>query len=236
MDRGILKRVDHVLRGGVIDRKGARALVDCCASVREAREPTVLIVRNEPSRDFCSGADFDPLDVQPDPAAALAAVRGPVLCVIVGECSGVGLEIALAADLRLCDESARFAIGDVREGRLPAWGGTQRLPRAVGASRANSMLLLGTELNAATALEWGIVHAVEPDVDAAAERWLEALANAGPLALELAKEAIHRGSELPLADGLQLEGDLNHLLASTKDRAEGLTAFFEKRPANFVGR
>ena len=204
--------------------------------MREAREPAVLVLRNEPGSDFCSGIGFDPLELQPDPASALAAVRSPVVCAISGVCAGAGLEIALACDVRLCDWSARFAMRDALEGRLPAWGGTQRLPRAVGASRASSMLLLGTELDAATALEWGLAHAVEDDLDEAVDRWLDELAGAGPLALEFAKEAVHRGSELPLADGLRLEGDLNHQLAATEDRAEGLAAFFDKRPPDFSGR
>ncbi len=204
--------------------------------MREAREPAVLVLRNEPGSDFCSGIGFDPLELQPDPASALAAVRSPVVCAISGECTGAGLEIALACDVRLCDGSARFAMREALEGRLPAWGGTQRLPRAIGASRASSLLLLGTDVEAATALEWGLVHAVADDLDEAVDRWLDELAGAGPLALEFAKEAVHRGSELPLADGLRLEGDLNHQLAATEDRAEGLAAFFDKRPPDFSGR
>ena len=196
----------------------------------------MLVVRNEPGTDFCSGISFDPLELQPDPASALAAVRGPVICAVGGECSGPGLEIALACDVRLCEAGARFALSDPLEGRLPSWGGTQRLPRVVGASRASAMLLLGTTLDAPTALEWGLVHAVPEDLDADIDQWLDDLSGAGPLALEFAKEAVHRGSELPLADGLRLEGDLNHQLAATEDRAEGLAAFFDKRPPDFAGR
>lgn len=219
-----------------MDRAAARALVELCVDVREAREPAIVVLRNAPGTDFCSGIGFGPLELQPDPASAVAAIRGPVVCAISGVCAGAGLEIALACDVRLCDSNTRFAMRDALEGRLPAWGGTQRLPRAVGASRANSMLLLGTEVDAATALEWGLTHAVEADLDEAVDRWLDDLTSAGPLALEFAKEAVHRGSELPLADGLRLEGDLNHQLAATDDRAEGLAAFFDKRPPDFAGR
>ena len=162
-----------------MDRAAARALVELCVDVREAREPAVVVLRNAPGTDFCSGVGFDPLALQPDPASALATVRGPVICAVSGECSGPGLEIALACDIRLCDASARFAMRDALEGRLPAWGGTQRLPRAVGASRANAMLLLGAEADAATALEWGLTHAVEADLDEAIDRWSGDLAAAG---------------------------------------------------------
>ncbi len=98
------------------------------------------------------------------------------------------------------------------------------------------MLLLGTEIDAATARTWGLVHEIADDADGALSRVVESLLACGPLALELAKEAIHRGSELPLRDGLRLEGDLNHQLAATEDRAEGLAAFFAKRPPDFSGR
>ncbi|WP_428122028.1 enoyl-CoA hydratase/isomerase family protein [Candidatus Poriferisodalis sp.] len=185
------------MAGGELDPAAARALVRLCASVREAREPAVLVVRNEPGTDFCSGISFEPFDVQPDPASALAAVRGPVMGVISGECSGAGLEIALACDVRLCDAGASFALRDPLDGRLPSWGGTQRLPRVVGASRASAMLLLGKSLDARAALEWGLVHAVPEDLDGAVDQWLDELSGAGPLALEFAKEAVHRGSELP---------------------------------------
>jgi enoyl-CoA hydratase/carnithine racemase len=98
------------------------------------------------------------------------------------------------------------------------------------------MLLLGTEIDAATSRAWGLVHEIAHDVDRDLSRVVESLLACGPLALELAKEAIHRGSELPLRDGLRLEGDLNHQLAATEDRAEGLAAFFAKRPPDFSGR
>ena len=98
------------------------------------------------------------------------------------------------------------------------------------------MLLLGTEIAAATSRAWGLVHEVADDVDGALKGVVESLLASGPLALELAKEAIHRGSEMPLRDGLRLEGDLNHQLAATEDRAEGLAAFFAKRPPDFSGR
>lgn len=231
-----MNRIEHVLAGGELDRAGARALSEVCSAARESREPSAVILRNEPGTDFCTGIDFGPADVQPDPASALATVRGPVICAIGGECSSAGLEIALACDIRICDASARFAMGGAQDAQLPSWGGTQRLPRAVGASRASAMLLLGTAIDAATALAWGLVHAVEEDLDVAVARLADELSGAGPLALEFAKEAVHRGAEMGLADGLRLEGDLNHQLAATEDRAEGLAAFFDKRPPDFAGR
>ena len=98
------------------------------------------------------------------------------------------------------------------------------------------MLMLGEAIDAATAETWGVVHAVVEDLPGAVAEFVDQLLGTGPLALEFAKEAVHRGSELPLRDGLRLEGDLNHQLAATEDRAEGLAAFFDKRPPDFAGR
>jgi enoyl-CoA hydratase/carnithine racemase len=162
-----------------------------------------------------------------------------VVAAIRGRCLSVGLELALAADVRLADPSGRFGLPDVVEaGRLPCWGGTQRLPRAVGVARATALVLLGEILTANEARRAGLLAGVAAagDLDEAVDATVEQLLGVGPLALELAKEAVHRGAELPLRDGLRLEGDLNHLLQATDDRAEGLAAFFAKRPPDFAGR
>ena len=224
------------ISGGELSASQARSISDDCVRTRESRAPAVVVLRNAAGTHFCTGLGFDPTEITPDPAAAIAAVRGPTICVISGECTSVGLEIALACDLRLCDSSARFSLRDAVAGRLPMWGGTQRLPRAIGAGRANALLLLGTEISAQTALEWGLVHELADDLDDAVERLLAQLAEAAPLALEFAKEAVARGTEQSLAEGLRLEGDLNHQLAATQDRSEGLAAFFDKRPPDFAGR
>ena len=149
--------------------------------------------------------------------------------------ASVGLELALAADLRVADGTTRCSFPDVRAGRLPCWGGTQRLPRAAGRSTAARLLLAGDVLDAGEALACGLVHTVADDAGAAADELAERLAALAPLALAAAKEAIVRGSELPMRQALELEGDLNHLLQTTADRAEGLAAFFAKRTPDFGG-
>jgi len=188
--------------------------------------------------DFCTGPadDLDRLAVIPDPASALARLRPPVVVSVRGACRSVGLEIVLAADICVADRGSTFAMPDLAAGMLPCWGGTQRLARAVRPSVATAMLLLGDDVDARRAAELGLVHEVAEDPDAAVDEIAATLLARGPLALEFAKEAVHRGAELPLRDGLRLEGDLNHLLASTDDRTEGLAAFFEKRPPDFAGR
>lgn len=210
------------------------------ADLREDRAARVvtLAAREAP---FCAGPapDLDPLAFDPDPAAAWAALRPPVVAVVAGECLSVGLEVVLAADVRICGPDAVFAVPDLAAGRLPCWGGTQRLARAVRPAEASAMLLLGRAVAADRAAALGLVHAVADApaaLEALADELVSTLLQRGPLALELAKEAVHRGAELPLRDGLRLEGDLNHQLAATADRAEGLAAFFDKRPPDFAGR
>lgn len=227
---------DIRLPPGPLTRRAADELVAACDDLAEQRSVRVVLLGGS-GPDFCPGPadDLDPLDAQPGPAAALARLRPPVVAALRGACTSVGLELALACDIRLAAPDARFRL-DLTSGRLPCWGGTQRLPRAVGHARAAAMLLLGVELTAAEALGAGLVAEVADDLDAAAEAAVGTLVGLGPLALELAKEAVHRGAELPLRDGLRLEGDLNHLLQSSGDRAEGLAAFFAKRPPDFAGR
>ncbi|MEM7272336.1 MAG: enoyl-CoA hydratase/isomerase family protein [Actinomycetota bacterium] len=222
--------------GGPLTARTARELADAAASIRETR--SIRVVTLAARGDFCSGPgdDLDVFDLRPDPASALAALRPPVVVGIDGPCLGEGLEVALAADLRLATGRSRFALDHLRRGRLPAWGGSQRLPRCVRPGTAVGLAMLGTELSADEARGLGLIHQVAEDLPTAMADVVTTLAARGPLALELTKEAVHRGSELPLRDGLRLEGDLNHQLAASEDRAEGLQAFFDRRPPDFGGR
>ncbi len=233
--------VHHVtVPGGAWDRRTAQELVALAAELREDRSARVitLAAREAP---FCAGPapDLDPTAFDPDPAAVWATLRPPVVAVVAGGCQSVGFEVVLAADIRVCGPDAVFALPDLAAGRLPCWGGTQRLARAVRPAEASAMVLLGRPVTADRAAALGLVHAVAADagaLTALADEMVATLLQRGPLALELAKEAVHRGAELPLRDGLRLEGDLNHQLAATADRAEGLAAFFDKRPPDFAGR
>ena len=225
------------LSGGALDAAEARELTAVATELREDRDVRVVILAAA-TAPFCSGAadDLDPTTVDPDPAAAIAALRPPVVAVVGGSCLSVGLEIVLAADVRVSAPDAEFGLPDLATGRLPSWGGTQRLSRAIRPAEATAVLLLDRRLTAERARSLGLIHAVDPDPEALAATLVDELIARGPLALELAKEAVHRGAELPLRDGLRLEGDLNHQLAATEDRAEGLAAFFDKRPPDFAGR
>lgn len=230
---GAIHRVS--LPGDAMTAAVARELADVADELVEDRSVRVVVLSAR-SGSFCSGPapDLDRFAV--DPVAAWARLRPPVIAAITGPCRSVGLELVLATDIRICDRTTRFSFPDLADGALPCWGGTQRLPRAIRPASATAMMLLGDELDAPRAHSLGLVHAVADDVLAQAAGLADHLAELGPLALELAKEAVHRGAELPLRDGLRLEGDLNHILAATEDRAEGLAAFFAKRPPDFAGR
>lgn len=241
LDRLGVERAGGVVRilltGAPLGRREADELVSVAGELATDREVRVVVLDSR-GPDLCPGAgpDLDPASFSPDPAAALAAVRAPVVAACRGAVRSVGLELALAADLRVAGPGATFALADVQDGRLPCWGGTQRLPRAAGRPMASAMILLGEVLDAAGAHRAGLVHTIADDVGAAVEDITGTLIALAPRALELAKEAMQRGAELPMRDALVLEGDLNHLLQTTADRAEGLAAFFDRRPPSFTGR
>jgi len=226
-----------VLPGGLLGSRVASELAAVSGAIGEDRAVRTVVLTTD-GEDFCSGpgADLDVFAHRPDPAAAIAALRVPVVAVLHGQCRAEGLEIALAADIRVGGPSTVLALDHIRSGRIPAWGGSQRLPRALRPGQAVALALLGHDVAGPEAERLGLLHLLEDDPSAAADAIAATLISRGPLALEFTKEAVHRGSELPLRDGLRLEGDLNHQLAATDDRAEGLLAFFEKRPPDFGGR
>ena len=162
----------------------------------------------------------------------------PVVAAINGDALSAGFELALACDLRLAATGARVGFPDVAEARLPMGGGTQRLARIAGRAVALEMIMLAESIDADAALQRGVVSSVvEPDT--LADRALQiatTIASRGPVALRLAKEAVHHGLDMPLAQALRLETDYSVLLQTTTDRAEGVRAFIEKRPPHFQGR
>jgi enoyl-CoA hydratase/carnithine racemase len=170
-------------------------------------------------------------------ASAVAALPIPVVAALNGDTLDHGLELALAADLRVAAGQARLGIRDLALGRFPWDGGTQRLPRLVGPAWARDLLLTGRVVDAAQALEIGLVNrVVEPgQLAQEARRLAEAIAAGGPLATRYVREAVTQGLDLSLAQGLRLEADLNFLLHTTADRTEGLRAFRERRSPRFSG-
>ena len=175
-----------------------------------------------------------------DALGALAAVPRATIAAVNGYALGGGLELALACDFRVCAEDSRFGLPEVLLGVIPGGGGTQRLPRLIGSSRAKELIFSGRQVRAEEALSIGLVNrAVAPDyVLEAALTWAAELAAGPVVAHSLAKSAIDRGLEATLAEGLALEQAAFVTVARTEDAARGITSFQENGPgkATFVGR
>ena len=170
-------------------------------------------------------------------ASSLAGVGIPVIAAINGDATDQGLELALACDLRVAARGARLGFSQPAVGTLAWDGGTQRLPRLVGRAMALEMLLTGRLVEAEEARNMGLVNAVvEPDaLMSTVEETARQIAEGAPIAARYVKEAVLKGMDLGLDQGLRLEADLSILLQSTSDRAEGLRSFLEKRQPRFKG-
>ena len=173
----------------------------------------------------------------PGASGHIAGLAIPVIAALNGDARGLGLELALTCDLRVASEEAVFAMDQIRYGMMPWDGGTQRLPRLVGRGRGAAMVLTGMDVDAARALEMGLVHALFPRESVVDEAVALAhkIARHAPVALEYAKETINKGLDMTLDQGLRLEQDLTVILQSTADRAEGIGSFLEKRKPEYRG-
>ena len=212
-------------------------------------EIRVVILTGAGGKAFVAGADIREMsDMSPREGrrfaeqglAVLEAIESldqPVLAAVPGFALGGGTELALACDLVYASTKARFGQPEVKLGVIPGFGGTQRLSRLVGRNVAKEIILSGDMLSAARAYEIGLVNAVfEPDallheVRKVAER----IAANGPLAVAAAKHAVNKGVDLPLASGLEIEKGAFAGLFGSHDQREGMSAFVEKRPAEFTG-
>jgi len=162
----------------------------------------------------------------------------PVIARIEGYCLGVGFELALACDFRVCSEDAQLGLPEIGLGMIPGSGGTQRLARLVGLSRAKDVIMRRKRITAADALTWGLVSEVVPadGLDEAVERMIGELSALSPVALAMAKRVLNHVYDVPLHVGLDLEGLAYGVLKSTEDFREGVESFVEKRPPEFHGR
>jgi enoyl-CoA hydratase len=201
-------------------------------------------------RAFVAGADISELSNQ-TPVLAKARARAgqdvfrrietcpkPVIAVVNGFALGGGCELAMACHIRIASEAAKFGQPESKLGLLPGYGGSQRLPRLVGKGRATQLLLTGEMIDAAEAYRIGLVNkivAADRLMPEAHEMMKTILAN-GPLAVALCIEAIDRGLEMSLEEGLILEANHFGLLAATDDMREGTRAFIEKRAPAFKGK
>jgi enoyl-CoA hydratase len=216
----------------------------------EARGSLRAVILGGAGPDFCAGTDIAELEALDESSAADKATRGqgvcdlielcgtPVIAAVRGAAAGGGCELALACHLRVAASDARFSLPETRLGVIPAYGGTQRLARAVGNARALAAMLAGEEMNAEEARRLGLVNrVVERDrLDAEAESLARAVIDhSAPLAARACLHAVTRGTRLPLGEALRLEAELFSRLFSTADVREGTRAFLEKRKPTFRG-
>ncbi len=222
------------------------------AAAALSADPAVrgVILTGAGQKAFAAGADILELSRQGGPDATarsrrghamLAALEGlgkPVVAAVNGFALGAGCELAMACHVRVASESAKFGQPEAKLGLIPGYGGTQRLPRLVGAGRALHLLLTGETIDAQEALRIGLVTRVVPAdrLLEEAERVLRAILANGPVAVALLLDAVRRGMDGPLADGLAIEADLFGRAATTEDMKEGTQAFLEKRKPAFKGR
>ncbi|HEX4601923.1 MAG TPA: enoyl-CoA hydratase-related protein [Gemmatimonadales bacterium] len=222
------------------------------AAERVATDPAIkgALLTGAGAKAFVAGADIAELAQQGPFDGKARALRGqamlrrfetcgkPVIAAINGYALGGGCELAMACHLRIASETARFGQPEVKLGIAPGYGGTQRLPRLVGKGAALAMILGGEMIDAREAHRIGLVNQVVApgDLLATAEQTLRGILARGPLAVQLALEAVDRGLDMSLDEGLLLEANHFGLLAATRDMQEGLTAFLEKRAPRFEGR
>jgi E-phenylitaconyl-CoA hydratase len=207
------------------------------------RQIRVGIITGAGETAFCSGFDLkNTRNTQMSPALTPTLMRElgtnkPLIAAINGCALGGGLELMLVCDIRISSSSAIFGLPEVRIGQIPGWGGTQRLVRQIAWSHACLLILTGQTIDAQEAFRIGLVNeTVAPSIlMSKARQWANLICQAAPLAVQSAKEAMLKGTQLNLVEGLQLEDALCAYLKNTNDYQEGLQAFREKRPPIFQG-
>ncbi len=254
----------HVDRQGAvttltIDRQKAlnalnnAALDELRRAILEAKHDEgvrVVIITGAGPKAFVAGADINELARLTPAEAKAQALRGqhvfdliehmgkPVIAAVNGYALGGGCELAMACTFRIAADHAVFGQPEIDLGLIPGYGGTQRLARLVGKTRALDLVVTGRKVPAAQALEMGLVSRVVPAAELMDEcrKLADVLASKPALAVAAAMQAIERGIEMPLADGQLLEATLFGLVAASEDMREGTRAFLEKRPPVFKGK
>lgn len=254
----LFRKADHIARitlnrpsaGNVINLKMRQELEDACLEANQDKDVRIVVITGA-GDVFCAGSElehsFQTSKRRPTPkeigtryrvSAAVAAIDKPVVAALNGDALGQGLELALACDIRYAVPTARFGFPNVALGILPMDGGTQRLPRLIGKGKALELVLSAEAVSAVEAERIGLVSKVVPpfslmvEVDALAKL----MAAKAPIAVRYVKEAVNKGIDLTLEQGLRLEADLYFLIHTTADRTEGIKAFLDKRPPEFKGK
>jgi len=209
----------------------------------------VAIITGMGEKAFVAGADIEEISKLGLKDSLLFSKKGqsifskiekvgkPVIAAINGFALGGGFELALACSHRIMAETARLGFPELGLGAIPGFGGTQRLPRLIGKSRALWYITTGEMIEASKALEMGLVHKVVPQASLKEEcqKLAQTLMSKSPIAMRLALQAIHSGIEIDLENGFALESALMTITSLSNDKKEGISAFFQKRPPKFTG-
>ncbi len=242
--------------GNIINEELAQELRQACHSIEQDETIRVIVIKGAGSKAFCLGNEVEqaaaqgkktqPLSVieaenlilKYNLSSVVANLRYPVIAAINGDALGQGLELILSCDIRIASKISNFGFPYISYGLLPMDGGTQRLPRLIGKGKSLEMLLTGELVSADEALKIGLVNQVvfPEELSSETDRIVKKIKEKAPIALKYAKEAIIKGLDLTLEQGLRLEADLYFLLHTTRDRTEGITAFREKRSPRFEGK
>jgi enoyl-CoA hydratase/carnithine racemase len=221
----------------------------------ETDRAIVGVILQGSEKAFCAGTDTSGFEYTPDSRFDVYRSRKrtrktgsmqrfvlgytkPVITVIEGFALGGGLELAMVGDIIVCGEGAKLGLPEARIGMMPGAGGTQTLTRLVGKPLAKEMMWTGRRLSAGEAREFRLVNHVTPKGQALAKarEIMAEIGKSAPLSVMLIKQAVDRGVDMSLADGIATEGDISYLLTFSEDREEGLRAFREKRPPKFRGQ
>jgi enoyl-CoA hydratase len=244
-----------------VNREMQQLIIQYCRMANEDPQVQVVLFRGAGEKAFSVGGDIkerakanaelststeSPLVARQNklnpgvhsPSQAIAALNKVSVALVHGYVVGTGLLMSLACDMRIAADNARIGLTEVRLGFLPASGGTQRLARLVGVSKALEICLSGELYDAQEAYRIGLVNQVVrfSDLVSAGEQMAQSFIKGAPLALRYIKEAVYKGTQLPLDEALRLESDLAAMVLNTEDAKEGPRAFVEKRPPVWKGR
>ena len=239
-------RLNRPAKGNALTLAMLEALETCVQQIAHEGQIRAVVLRGE-GRFFSTGGDIAawgalaPEQMRNDwilrgirVFEGLSSLRQPVIAAISGHAFGGGLELAMAADLRLAEKAAKFAVPEVKIGMVAGWGGVRRLTEVIGVSRARHLALLGEPISAEQALSWGLITGIaegaEP-FEAAVNAWLDRLLANAPLAMGYTKRLLASAH----ADFSQQHAEAAAQALVTHDCAEGVRAFAEKRPAVFTG-
>ena len=241
-------KVLNALNAKVLDE-----LEELFAQITENSSIRAVLITGSGDRAFAAGADINELaragTLPHSPTGDQLALRGqavfglietcgkPVIALINGFALGGGCELALACTMRIAADTAKLGQPEIKLGIMPGYGGTQRLPRLIGQSRALRLILTGDTIDAAEALRIGLIDEIHPAADllARGRDLATQIASAAPLSITGSLEAVRRGSHLHLQDALRVEAEIFGQLCESQDKREGTAAFLEKRPPHWHG-